>query len=151
MSKPARTFYTNELDSLVPRLKLRARGQTQPSRAELSYEMAKQRLRHGKKAKSIRKKARKNVAKIQKLLVDVKLAAPQPDWFVKSQEPIPTRSIISDILSLRDLRKDYNSMSSLPPPSRSNYGTAASSSIHTEHELYLERECNKDSNTTFGP
>ena len=56
LSKPARTFYTNELDSLVPRLKLRARGQTQPSRAELSYEMAKQRLRHGKKAKSIRKK-----------------------------------------------------------------------------------------------
>ena len=88
----------------------------------------------------LEKKARKNVAKIQKLLVDVKLAAPQPDWFVKSQEPIPTRSIISDILSLRDLRKDHNSMSSLPPRSRSNYGTAASSSIHTEHELYLERD-----------
>ena len=122
------------------RLKLRARGQLQTTKAEASFKSAKSSLKNNRKSKSIRKKARKNAHKINKLLTDVKQAAPQPDWLIKAQEPIPSRSIIRDIRNMREVRDDRFSKFLLPPRSRSDLGTAASSSIHTEHELYTQRD-----------
>ena len=121
------------------RLKLRARGQLQTTKAEASFKSAKSSLKNNRKSKSIRKKARKNAHKINKLITDVKQAAPQPDWLIKAQEPIPSRSIIRDIRNMHEVLDDRFSKFLLPPRSRSDLGTAASSSIHTEKHRCSER------------